>query len=205
MALQTQPMSYDEKVALAAPYIAFNEQPLREDRPETTARLQALRLTLEGLDQEQVLIRQEINALTAQLLTDAELDKVAEVGRQVRDHDFPPDVTPVTPCPDWCEMVQHVETRVGKWHEGALTSVYLAHPDATTGRDSLSCSVDVGDENGSDVVTLDICASTHLASADEARQFAAGVLRAADLYDRLLANTSDGLSGRVIPPIEGLG
>ena len=91
-----------------------------------------------------------------------------------------------TPCPDWCDMPQHAETRSGTWHEGANTAVQL-----TSGGSPLYCEVSEGhDMGGAWDLRLSICADAGKVSASEAREFAAGILRAADLLDRLTAEAA---------------
>jgi hypothetical protein len=80
-------------------------------------------------------------------------------------------------------LPQHTETRFGTWHEGANTAVQLA----ASGK-NLYCEVSEGHDMGAAwSLQLSICADASKVSAAEAREFAAGVLRAADLLDRLTA------------------
>lgn len=90
--------------------------------------------------------------------------------------------TPHTRCPDWCELPEHAETHVGTWHEGATTRVVLA-----SGESPINCDVSEGGDWTGDSwdLRLSISAEAGVVSVTEAREFAAGVLRAADLLERL--------------------
>jgi len=59
-----------------------------------------------------------------------------------------------TPCPEWCDMPQHAETRSGSWHEGATSAIPV-----TAGGSPLYCEVTEGHDMGDAWdLRLSICA-----------------------------------------------
>lgn len=94
---------------------------------------------------------------------------------------------PLTTCPDWCELPEHNDTHVGTWHEGAITRIRVASEECT-----IYCDVSEGADwtgNAWDL-RISIAADVGKVSAAEARAFANGILRAADLHERLTVGAS---------------
>jgi hypothetical protein len=95
--------------------------------------------------------------------------------------------TPHTSCPDWCELPEHADAHIGTWHEGAITRVRVSAEECT-----IYCDVSEGADWAGNAWDLRISISGEAGklSAGEARAFANGILRAADLYDRLTADAA---------------
>jgi hypothetical protein len=155
----------------------------RDDRPELTARLSSLQLTAEGLASDLKDVKGEMSRVAAELLPDDERVRLAQFARDVRD-DTLPDIdadVPLTSCPPWCEVPDHGEERVGKYHEGALTDFDAAGPGSgLTKRVVVSVMLD---EEGSPLLSVGCYAEA--LTGPEAERLAAGIQRAAQLWNRL--------------------
>jgi hypothetical protein len=123
---------YSEEVQLVAGVIrglGRSDHQLRDDKPGLRARLDELKGDAETLNATLARIKDEAALVTAQLLSDDELKRLAQLARDIRDDNLP-DVdaeVPITRCPDWCEVETHAGTREGRLthHEGAMSSWHV--------------------------------------------------------------------------------
>ena len=181
--------TYQEEIELVKGFFggAAQEGDLRGDNPQKKVELSVVRGHIARLTQEVAELQDVEQGLVVVLLPDDERVRLAQIARDFRDGTMPPldDDVPLTPCPDWCEAEGHGETGTGKYHEGALTKVeginFVANSNEETHKWA-DCYVALADDDGRPL--LNIYGDTYMDAAG-ARAFAAGLLRAADLYERL--------------------
>jgi hypothetical protein len=106
-----------------------SDEQLRDDEPRKRLSLKETREAKARLQDRLNQVTRRERVLTAELLTDGERQRLAQIARDLRDGTMP-DVdadVPVTRCPDWCEVEAHAETREGRLthHEGAMSSWHV--------------------------------------------------------------------------------
>jgi hypothetical protein len=108
---------------------------------------------------------------------------MAQLARDLRDGPSEPRYgDPLTPCPPWCTRLEHAETGMASWHEGAPCAVNPA-----SGESTLYCEVVEGQDAGRDPYGPCISAEAGEITPAEAREFANGLLHAADVLEQVTA------------------
>lgn len=147
--------------------------PKREDRPEVRARLVAIVDEIDKLDEQINELTDQQNRLRYELLPDAYRERVDTFFDEIErgDLDQLTDDAPITPCPAWCTAPAHATEHRGRnyEHQGAETHI----------TDALGCYLWLGGDNNE----LRIYVSDGDHTLEQARQLAAGILRAVEVAE----------------------